>query len=81
MVMIVGVVVVVLTWRGISENRNIGALLREYGLRAAVVPLEAFMDPADISQLAAHIELYIITSTATTAATTIVASTDQTDLT
>ena len=70
--------VMVLTWRGISENRNIGALLREYGLRAAVVPLEGFMDPADISQLAAHIQLYIIT---TTAATTIVASTDQTDLT
>lgn len=63
----------VLTWRGISENRNIGALLREYGLRAAVVPLEAFMDPADISQLAAHIELYIITPT-------IVAPPDQTDL-
>lgn len=47
-----------------SENRNMGALLREYGLRAAVVPLEAFMGPTDISQLSAHIELYIITSTA-----------------
>ncbi|ELR16965.1 uncharacterized protein ACA1_128520 [Acanthamoeba castellanii str. Neff] len=42
-----------------SENRNIGALLREYGLRAAVVPLEAFMGPTDISQLSAHIELFL----------------------
>jgi hypothetical protein len=76
--MVMVVVMMVLTWRGISENRNIGALLREYGLRAAVVPLEAFMDPADISQLAAHIELYIITSTATTAATIVTSDTDQT---
>jgi hypothetical protein len=69
-------IVVMMTWRGISENRSIGALLREYGLRAAVVPLEAFMGPTDISQLSAHIELYIITSTAAT----IGASTDQTDV-
>lgn len=43
-----------------SENRNVGSLLREYGLTACIVPLEDFMDQADIDHLSTHIELSIM---------------------